>query len=178
MSRERGQPRRGFTLVELIAAITVLAAMGSVVSVVLTSAIDGYTRASTSAQLHTELSIAIDRIDQFLRFIPYNGVSGPDVVSVTGSSITWQTDWSLELVGDELRLVEDGGPSRVLLEDVTDFSVQAFDQSNAGLAANIAGSGCDAIQRLQITVTQDRNGVSETLRTRVFIRGLAAGAEN
>jgi hypothetical protein len=174
--RRRSSIRRAFTLVELVATMTVLGAMGSVVSVVLTSAIDGYTRASTAAQLNGELSIAMDRIDQLLRYIPYNGVSGPDIVSVTASSISWQANWSLTLVGGEVLLSENGGSAAVLLSDVTSLSVQAYDENNIALAANLSGSACDPIRRIAITIAMQRNGVADTLKTRVFLRAMATGA--
>jgi prepilin-type N-terminal cleavage/methylation domain-containing protein len=169
--------RRAFTLVELIATMTILAALGSVVSIVIATSVDGYTRAATTAQLNSEISIALDRIDQLLRFIPQSGSGGPDISSLTATSITWSGDWSLTLSGTQLLLTEDGGTPSVLLQDVSSLSVTARDQSNAALAASLSGSACDSIHRVRISITLTRSGVSETLRSRIFIRSLAAGME-
>ena len=59
--------RRGFTLIEAIATIVVLAIIGSIASLIILTAVDGYTDAATGAQLHIEASTAMDRIVRELR---------------------------------------------------------------------------------------------------------------
>jgi len=59
--------RRGFTLVELIATMTILAALGSVVSLVIATSVDGYTRAATTAQLNSEISVALEMVTRAVR---------------------------------------------------------------------------------------------------------------
>ncbi|MCI0631635.1 MAG: type II secretion system GspH family protein, partial [Phycisphaerales bacterium] len=59
--RLRPARRLGFTLVEVLATIAIIGAIGSVASLTLLSALDGYVDAATQAQLHSELSIAVDR---------------------------------------------------------------------------------------------------------------------
>ncbi len=44
--------RRGFTLIEAIATIVVLAIIGSIASLFILTAVDGYAVAATTAQLH------------------------------------------------------------------------------------------------------------------------------
>ncbi len=172
----RRSPRRagaGFTLIETIATITILAVLGSTASMLVMTSVNGFTQAATAAQLHSEASIAFDRIDRAMRGIPGSAsVPGaPDISSITATSITWQTNYSLSLSGTQLMLVENGGTSRVLISDVTTFSVQAYDESNTALAASLSGSACDVVQRLRFTVIMQRNGVSQTLRSKVFLRG-------
>lgn len=175
MPHPRRPVRRAFTLVELIATMAILAALGSVISVIVSTSVNGYTRASTNAQLHSELSIALDRIDQMLRFIPPSAAGDPDISSVTATSITWSTNWALTLSGTQLLLSEAGGPSSILLKDVSAFSVTAYDQSNTALAASLSGGACDSIRRIRVSITLTRSGVSETLRTKVFIRSMMSG---
>jgi type II secretory pathway pseudopilin PulG len=167
--------RRAFTLVELITTMTVVAALGSVVSVVIMSAVDSYSRASTTAQLHSELSITLDRLDQMLQYIPRSASAGPDIASVTATSITWSTNWSLSLTGTQLQLSEAGAASTVLLKDVSSLSIQTYDESDSALAASLSGAACAPIRRIRVTITLTRGGVSETLRTRIFIRSMVAG---
>ena len=61
--------RSAFTLIESMATVSVLAILGSITSFLVLDAVDGYTDASNSAQLHAELSIALDRAARELRMI-------------------------------------------------------------------------------------------------------------
>jgi type II secretory pathway pseudopilin PulG len=182
-SRHRGRragARRAFTLIEALATIVILAALGSVVSTVILSAADGYFDASTRAQLHTELSLALDRVVRDLRAIDRDATAtgiAPDIGSYATTDLQWQTpQCRLWLSGTTLHLQIDGGATTTLLEDVSAFTITAYDESNAAIAAPKSGSGCDAIRRLAIEVTLTRYGVSETLRTKVFLRSTMEGA--
>ncbi len=52
--RATRQFRRGFTLIEAIATIVILGAIGSMTSMMIANSVDCYAAATTSAQLHTE----------------------------------------------------------------------------------------------------------------------------
>ncbi|MCI0630556.1 MAG: hypothetical protein L0Y44_07895, partial [Phycisphaerales bacterium] len=150
----------------------------SVASLTLLSALDGYVDAATQAQLHSELSIAVDRIDRELRRTQLKTSSpiAPNISLVGPSSITWNNNYSLSLSAGRVMLVENGGASAILLSDVTAFSVTAYDESNTAMAANLAGAACDPIRRVRVTVTISRAGVAEMLRTKVYLRSTMEGA--
>ena len=171
--------RAGFTLVEVIATIVILAVIGSIASRTIMVALDGYIRAATQAQLHTELSIAMDRIERELRKIPgkvnYASVA-PNITAVTANSLAWNGNYSLSLSGNELRFVENGAASAILLSDVTGFTVQTFDQSNNALGAALSGVGCDPIRRVSVDITLQRAGITESVRSKVFLRCTMKGA--
>jgi prepilin-type N-terminal cleavage/methylation domain-containing protein len=171
--RPRPQVRPGFTLIETIAAMSVLALLGSLASMLVMTSVGGFTQSAIAAQLHTEASIALDRIDQAVRDIPRSGSApgAPDIASITASSITWQTNSSLSLSGSNLMLTLSGGTPRVLLSDVTSFSVQAYDETNTAMAATLTGSACEPVRRVRFAVALQRSGVTHTLRTKVFLRG-------
>ena len=61
--------------------------------------------------------------------------------------------------------------------DVTAFTVQSYDQDNGVLANPLTGAACDDIRRVVLEVTVQRNGVTESLRTKIFIRSMMSGAE-
>lgn len=178
--RTRGPlARRGFTLVEAIATITILATVFGLASRLISVSIDGYASAATRAELHAKLSVALDRICTDLRDVPFKaGVSPvvPDIASVTATSLTWSTSTSLTLSGSSLMYTEAGGTARTLLDGVSSLAIQCYDQSNAALGASLSGSGCDPIRRIQASITVQSGAVSETLRGRVFLRSMMAGA--
>jgi prepilin-type N-terminal cleavage/methylation domain-containing protein len=167
----------GFTLVELLAAMVVLATMGSAAMVILSSATKAYHNAATQAQLYNELGTAMSRIDKELRQIALkSGTTAPNITSVSASSITWNTNSTLTLSGTNLMFTDAGAAAAILLGDVTAFTVQTYDESNAALAASLSGSGCDPIRRIQIQITMQRNGVTESLRNKIFLRCMVEGA--
>ncbi len=181
-SRHRSSPA-GFTLVEALATIVILGIVGTIGSSILLTASDGYLKASTSAQLHTELSIALDRIVRELRKIELDAGAGgiaPDIDTVTATTIEWtDTDddaYELSLSGTDLELGVDGSATAVLLTDVTAFSVDTYDEDDSALSASLSGAACDPIRRIEISITLQRYGVSETLSTKVYLRATLAGA--
>jgi hypothetical protein len=179
-SRHLRGVRRGFTLVEAIAAISVVAALGSVSSAVIFSGITSYRDGSVRAQLHAEESAAFDRISRALWSINRDSsvsVTAPLISSVTNTSISFNTNWSLSLSGTTLLLSENGGTANAIMNDVSAFTITAYDQSNAALTLPLSGTGTQPLRRIQIQVTGTRQGVSDSLRTRVFLRCTMAGAK-
>ena len=174
--------RAAFTLIELIATMVVLAIIGGVSSSIILHNADGYLQASTTSQLHHELSVAMDRIVREVRRIdrdPAVTTIAPHIDAVTDTSISWRDAdgdaFSLSLAGGVLRLAADGGPPRVLLEDVVTLTIRTVDDDAALLPASLSGSGCDAIRRVEVSITLARSGISESLTARAFIRSTASG---
>ena len=175
----RASRRPGFTLVEVIATIAIISVIGSIASRTIITALNGYTTSATRAQLHSELSIAMDRIDRELKRIPQKASYGsiaPNITSVTGTSIAWNGNYSLSLSGPQLQMVDNGAATTVLLDNVTSFSIQAYNESNTALSATLSGTACDPIRRVVVQITIQRSGITETLRTKVFLRGTMRGA--
>lgn len=179
MRRHPGS-RGGFTLVEAIATMAILAAMGSVASSMIFAATRSYTDAVRAAQLQDELSIAMEQITRELRALPEEPGSDPAVPSlssVTGSSLLWNTDYSLWLDNaGQILLVEDGGAPIILLRDVTILAVAAFDEAGTPLATPLVDSGCHGVRRIQIQITVSRAGVTQSLRSKVYLRGVMQGS--
>jgi prepilin-type N-terminal cleavage/methylation domain-containing protein len=177
VARGKRKFRGGFTLMEGMATVVVLAILGSITSFVILEAVDAFTDAGTSAQLHAEASIAVDRIVRELREIDLDsGASGiaPDIDNVSPSWIDW-TDgdgdqYVLGLIGSDVQFQVDGGPMAVLLSNVSAFTVSTFDEDNVQLAGNLTGDSCDPIRRVAVDLTLDRNGVSESMRAKAYIR--------
>jgi type II secretory pathway pseudopilin PulG len=171
--------RFGFTLIEAIATIIILATLGSVASTILMTAMNGYTNAAIGAQMQSEASIALDRITRELRKALRDSSASnlaPLISSVSASSIAWNTTSSLTLSGTTLNFVDSGAASRPLLQDVSAFVIQCYDDSNAPLASNLSGAATQSIRRVSITITMQRNGVSESVRSRIEIRSIMSGS--
>ena len=73
------------------------------------------------------------------------------------------------------KLTTSGPPLGDLLEDVSSFSIQAYDEDNAALAATLTGAACDPIRRIELDLTLQRTGVSTSLRTKLFVRSTMSG---
>jgi prepilin-type N-terminal cleavage/methylation domain-containing protein len=187
MIKSRFHParRRAFTLIESMATVAVLATLGSIASFVLLDALGDYAKSVTSAQLHAEVSIALDRAMREIRMIDLDGGAAsqpaPNItdINAAGDTIQWTDDasaaYSLAKSGSDLMLEVAGGGADILLSDVTAFSVQAYDDDNAVLANPLTGAGCDDIRRVELTITAARDGVSESQRSRVFICSTMSG---
>ena len=177
MTRRRSLP--GFTLVEMLCALTITALVGSVSTSLIYSGVKSYRNASARAMLHSEISTALDDSFRLLTSIPRDttaAVVAPAISSVTATSITWNTNSSITLSGSQLMYSEAGATAACLLNNVTSFTIATYDESNAALAATLSGASTRAIRRVEFQATVSRDGVTETLRMRAFIRSTMSGA--
>jgi len=179
MSRRPSRHSRGFTLIEAIATMVVLGVMGAFISGLIVRVANQYSATAVAGRLQGQLSTAMERVFRELQSIPARAGASPvvaEISAVTASSVTFRTNWVLSLVDGQLLLAESGATAQPLLDDVIAFSVQALDAQGAALAASLSGAACDAVNRFSVTIAVTRAGVTETLRTRVFIRALQSGA--
>lgn len=175
----RAARRRAFTLVEVIAAMAVIATLGSVAAMVIARAADAYNTSATAAQVQAELSAALDRIERHLRMIPGAGGTLSYISAVTPTSLTWtgtDDECSLSLSGGQVLLVMDAGAPATILTGVTAFSVACADESGAAMAGTLVDDECEDIRRITIAATVSRSGITATGRTGVFLRCTMAGA--
>ena len=178
--------RSGFTLIESIATIVMLAILGSIASFLVVDAVDGYVSASGSAQLHAEGSLALDRIMRELRKIELDPALDPTIAphidAVAASTIDWdeastgihKLSWS-GTAGDPVMLQVDGAAPIILIDDITGFTVSTFDSANLALPAVPSAAERETIRRIAVVLTIQRSGITESVQTKLFIRSTMSG---
>ncbi len=179
--RRPNRSARGFTLVEAIATMVVIATLGSAASLVIARATGAYKATATLGQLQAELSAALDRVEREVRAIRHkSGASAADISATTASSLSWNSSGgacSLTLSGGQLLLATGGGAGQAILSDVSSLTVQCYDESGAALSSTLSGTACESIRRIAVTATCTRYGTTATLRTGAFLRSTMTGAQ-
>lgn len=168
----RCRRRGGFTLVEAIATLVVLGVLAGATAPMMVESIDGYAAATTHAQLHAEVSLALDRVTRELRNVaadPDTGGPESHLALVRSTRIEYNDDDALWLDGTDLR-IRSGGSNATLLRDVVAFELTSYDEDNQKLAENLAWPATAPVRRVQVDLTASRHGVAEKLRARVFLR--------
>ncbi len=173
---------RAFTLVEAITTIAIVGVVGSIAVTLVRTAIDVYEDSAIRADLSTQLSTAMERVATELRTIGPSSASGsvgPDISALTSTSITFNSGAAARTItrtGSNLLLTGGAASNIPLAQNVSTFTLQGYDKSNVALPASPSAGQIATLRRIEITLTATRGTVSETLRTRVFIRPLAAGS--
>ena len=165
--------RRGFTLVEMIAVIAILGTLAAAGSGLIFTASNAYADASIVAELHDEASASLDQCVRILRDIPEDAAASgpaPDIDVIVPYGLRWDANTILYRSGTNLWYREGLGTWRIVQTDVTAFVVRSYDNDAALLAGTLVGAACDPIRRIEIELTVTRLGVSETVRTRVYLR--------
>lgn len=175
--KRSSRSRTAFTLIELVCAMSVMAVLSVLVGRIMLDATNQYMAATARSELCIELSTAMERLVGEVRQIRLKNTATPDISSITASSISWgdaDGTKSLSLSGTDLVLA-DAIASAPIARHVTSFGVQAYDDTESALPSVPNTSQLASVRRVQLTITAQRQGVSETLRTRVFLRMLMSG---
>lgn len=174
ISRTRVTKRQqgGFTLIEAIATIVVLAALGSIASSILFTVSESYLKASAIAQMHNEASSAMERMVRELRNIP-STPTGVSIDATQTSSITWSGTSGVSLNGSQLRFSH-AGAHYALANNCIAFQIQTFDHSGNVLPATMNAAQAQHVRRIIVTITLEQNGLSHTVRSGVYVRSAIA----
>lgn len=164
-------PRRGFSLVELVACTAILGILGSATASLMVHASEAYRGAVADARLCGDLSIALDRVHAVVRDAP-SAAGVPDVLAVSPTLLRFGGT-TLTLTAGALTLTEGASPPATLLTGVESLTFSAFDASGTALPADLAGAAALAVRRVGIEITASRDGRRQTLRTLAFIRSAA-----
>jgi prepilin-type N-terminal cleavage/methylation domain-containing protein len=178
MTRRATRTAAGFTLVELVSAMIVFAVISVLASRIILTAADQYISAASRAELSNELSAALERITAEVRDIRPSSPTTPDVTSLTASSLSWNDATGARSIALQNGTIvyTDATGSSTLVADATSFTLQGYDGENAALPVSPSAADIQRLRRIELTIACTRSGVTETLRTKVFLRCFTAGA--
>ncbi len=163
----------------MLAAVVVLATLGTISASLMMRTASVNADTMIAQQIHSDLVSTLERVERLLREIPaQSGSTNPNITSLSATSLVLGNGTALTLSGTNLQLTEPGQSAVTLLGNVSALSITAFSDVNAALGASLSGSQCNSIRRVALSMTVTRQGVSDTLRTKVFLRCALAGAAN
>jgi len=179
--RSQSSLRLGFSIVEMIGAMVIVSLAAVTAVAVAARATADLRDASVVWALHQDAAAALDRISIELRSITKDAVSlGPTIASLTSSQITLSSGLIIRFVdasgsmSGRIELASATGSSAVLLPDAASMSFVPLDVSGAILALPrltlLSNAG---VRQIRITLSCARAGVTETLRTTVYLRCMA-----
>jgi prepilin-type N-terminal cleavage/methylation domain-containing protein len=172
--------RPGFTLIEAIATISILATLSVISSRLILESSARYSDTTVRAELNTRASGAMQRIVHELRSMQKNSTTIVPSIdpAFSATSVTFNntsgvaTTISYDPAGGSI-FITIGGTTSTLLSNCSAFVLAYADKDNAAVSP---GGSRDNIRRVSITITTTQAGVSETIRTRVYIRAMMSGS--
>jgi prepilin-type N-terminal cleavage/methylation domain-containing protein len=185
MTSSRATTRRAFTLIELIAVMVVVAAIGVIGAMTMQRAAAANSQVATRGGLYTEASSAMDRIVRKLQSTPIRPSTDPaqpSIASFTDTTITFddQSTITYDAAAQTITLRDTvagdtATDTPVLIGYISSFAAAPYDESNNNLFTTLGVTTLDStqsgsIRRVSIQFTITREGQSVTLRTRAFPR--------
>ncbi len=166
MSMNKDTTRNAFTLLELLAAIVVMAVISVVVLPVLSSASESYSTTRDIRSRTEHLAFALDRVTRMIRQAPIGtGGTGVGIQSAGTTSLIFTDGTGFELNSGKLEMIVPGEPNALLCEQVDAMEVlylQADGVSSALAAPQQA-------HRIVVTLTSGQLEMSVVAHPRVWI---------
>lgn len=168
MRTRRSAARRGLTLVEMIATVTVLGIVGATVLPVIEASGAHYAESASLRRSSDRVAFAVDRVSRVLREIPASeDGSGLAIETIREDEIALSNGTSIRLDGGQLLLEMDGRIGAVC-DGVSEFVVVATGAD--GVTSTVESP--QETRRIEFGIVAD--GLS--VRSAVFPRACMGGA--
>lgn len=158
--------RRGFTLLELLAAILVMSIISAVVLPVITSASESYSTTRDVRERTERMTYAIDRISRIIRQAPIgSGDAGIGIQSATSQSLVFTDGTGFDHVDNEIRMRVPGYDPATLCADIDSLEIAYF--ADDGVTSTLATPA--ETHRVVVTLTNNELRMSIVAHPRVWI---------
>lgn len=166
----RRSSKFGFTLIETLAVMVIIATISAVLSTVLYAATDAYTIADDGRRAVDRVSLAIQTLSHEIRRQPgpSDGSAPSSIISATDTSLEFESGLLVELQGSALLLTRPGQAAATLLDPVESVVFRLLPDGPPGVAALDPGAGDDPGTARLVEMSIDA-GTGE-LTTRLFLR--------
>ena len=124
----------GFSLLELIVAITVMSIIAVVIMPIITTSTDAYAAARDTRAGTDRVVYALERTARVVRQSPFAAdESGPDLQSATSTQYILNDGSGFRHNGTDLELLKAGGDASILCTDVQKLDIIYYDQAGQPL---------------------------------------------
>ena len=183
----RARPRArtfagAFTLIEVITAMVVMSIIAGLASRVLFQAFGALNDAAVRSTLSGQLAATMERITNELHSIAIKSGSSPatpDITACTATSLSFNTpsaSRTVSISGTNLLFSGSAKANAIIATNISSLTIQTYDGTNTAIAASPTAAQIATIRRIQVTLVATSNGMTETLRTTVYVRCMALGS--
>lgn len=166
MSSHSNHLVRGFTLLELLAAVLVMSVISAVLLPVITSASESYTTTRDVRNRTEKVANALDRVSRMIREAPIGeGDVGIGISQATASAIEFSDGNGFQLESSRLMLLVPNVGSVLLCSNVDEVVVQYLAED--GITSTMTNP--TSTHRFVVTITSGQLEMSTVVHPRVWI---------
>ena len=160
--RSRKLGNKGFSLVELVCAMAILAVLGTAISGVMLVSINSYRNGNNEVNVQEEIQLVCNQISDFL-------IDSTAEVTFTGSTLTIKqgaNTYTIQRKADnKVYFQENAGEEQIMAENVESFNVDVSDFSETGnvkVEMKVAKSGRSSVSNYTVTARNKEVKVNST----------------
>ncbi len=164
--------KEGFTLIEIVLVLVIIAVLAGILIEPLRQGIQSYVGIETRADLTSQAREATSRIVREIRNIQKKANDKPNITSADATSITFvdhrDTTISFSLSGNTV--LRD---TNILTDKVSSFQVRYFDGNNGEISSPLdTEAKRDAVRRILVIMAMQEGTETVTMTGQAFLRDL------